>query len=237
MAAGAFNGSGVFALGYNFVTEAASAPIEISKLKDEFDGIATGLSTCIARDGQSTVSQNIPFNDKKITGLGNATADADALNRITADGRYIIATTKVKTATETVNNSTTFQDDDHLANFAIAAGKTYEIYGVLRGYNTATSGMKLIFVCDQTPQFTSVTSLLNYDGTTTPKTYTIQTIGSQIVIATSSSTELDLIQLHGVIKGHASAAGTLKLQWAQFAGTSQDTQLLIGSFLRLTLLD
>lgn len=85
----AYNGSGTFVLLYNFVTEAGSAPIEISKLKAEFDGLATGLSTAIARDGQSVVSHDIPFNNKKITGLANAAADADALNRVTADGRFV----------------------------------------------------------------------------------------------------------------------------------------------------
>jgi hypothetical protein len=85
----AFNGSGVFTPSTNFTTEAGSPPIEISKLDEQVDEIATGLSTAICRDGQSTVSQNIPFNSKKITGLGNATADADALNRVTADARFL----------------------------------------------------------------------------------------------------------------------------------------------------
>lgn len=53
------------------------------------DGFATGLSTCITKDGQTTISANIPFNNKRITGLGDASADTDALNRQTGDGRYL----------------------------------------------------------------------------------------------------------------------------------------------------
>jgi hypothetical protein len=88
-----YNGSGTYVLGYNFVTEAASPPIEISKLKAEFDALAVGLTTVICRDGQSTISANIPFNNKKITGLADATLDTDALNRQTADGRYLLGMT------------------------------------------------------------------------------------------------------------------------------------------------
>jgi hypothetical protein len=84
----AFNGSGVFARIYNWATESASPPIAISKLDTQEEDIAAGLSNCITKDGQTTITAAIPFNDKRITGLGNATADADALNRVTADTRY-----------------------------------------------------------------------------------------------------------------------------------------------------
>jgi hypothetical protein len=84
----AFNGSGVFARIYNWATESGSPPIAISKLDTQEEDIASGLSSCITKDGQTTITAAIPFNDKRITGLGNATADADALNRVTADSRY-----------------------------------------------------------------------------------------------------------------------------------------------------
>jgi hypothetical protein len=84
-----FNGSGTFSRLYNWVTDKANAvKITASRMDDEFDGIVTGLSNCLTRDGQSTPSQNIPFNNKRITGLGDATADTDALNRQAADDRF-----------------------------------------------------------------------------------------------------------------------------------------------------
>jgi hypothetical protein len=43
--------------------------------------LSSALSTAICRDGQSTVTAAIPFNSQRITGLGDATADTDALNR------------------------------------------------------------------------------------------------------------------------------------------------------------
>jgi len=47
------------------------------------------------------------MNSYKITNVGNATTDTDALNRITADGRYYTTTT-------TLNNITT---PDNSVNF------------------------------------------------------------------------------------------------------------------------
>ena len=86
-----FDGSGVYSLTYTWATEAASPPIAISKLDTEFAGIAAGLSLCILRNGNGKPTANIEWNAQKITNLGNATADADALNRVTADGRYVRA--------------------------------------------------------------------------------------------------------------------------------------------------
>jgi hypothetical protein len=77
----AFNGTGTFVRLYNWVTDKNnSVPITASKMDDETDGIATGLTNCITKDGQTVITQNIPFNSKKITGLGVGTARTDAIN-------------------------------------------------------------------------------------------------------------------------------------------------------------
>lgn len=41
--------------------------------------MATGLSTCVLKDGQQTLTGNIPFGGFKVTGLGAGTAPADAV--------------------------------------------------------------------------------------------------------------------------------------------------------------
>jgi hypothetical protein len=85
-----FNGSGIFVQPYDWVEEAGLGnPIDATKFTAQDDGVATGLSNTICRDGQSTISADIPFNNKKITGLGDAAADTDGLNRRTADDRYL----------------------------------------------------------------------------------------------------------------------------------------------------
>jgi hypothetical protein len=85
-----FNGAGVFTRLYSWVSDKASSiKINSTRMDAEMDGFAAGLSNCITKDGQTTLTANIPFNGRKITSLGDATADTDALNRQTADARYV----------------------------------------------------------------------------------------------------------------------------------------------------
>jgi len=74
------NGSGTFNRIYNWTTDAGNGiDIEASRMDGEFDGLATGLSNSIAKDGQTTITANIPFNSKKITGIANGSARTDSI--------------------------------------------------------------------------------------------------------------------------------------------------------------
>jgi len=76
---GGFNGSGTYVRYYNWTNDAnASIDISSSRMDTEDNGYATGLSTCITKDGQQTITANIPWNGKKITGLGAGTLATDA---------------------------------------------------------------------------------------------------------------------------------------------------------------
>lgn len=76
-----FDGAGTFVRTYNWTQDAANAiPILAARFDTEDNGFAAGLSNAICRDGQSIISANIPFNNKRITGLGDPTANGDALN-------------------------------------------------------------------------------------------------------------------------------------------------------------
>lgn len=71
----AFNGSGVFVRLYNWVNDKnAAINITASRMDNEFNGIATGLSQCITKDGQSTLTADIPMSGYKFTNVGDATA-------------------------------------------------------------------------------------------------------------------------------------------------------------------
>lgn len=85
----AFNGSGLFVRVRNWATDKLNSLNPTAARFDEHDDdVAAGLSNCITKDGQTTITQNIPFNSKKITGLGDATNATDALNRQAGDARY-----------------------------------------------------------------------------------------------------------------------------------------------------
>jgi len=77
---GSFNGTGTFVRTYDWTTdEGNGVNIEASRMDTEDDGFATGLSNCITKDGQTTITANIPMNSKKFTGLTNGSARTDSI--------------------------------------------------------------------------------------------------------------------------------------------------------------
>ncbi len=74
----AYNGSGVFVLvaGNPVVT---GTTISSTWANNTLNDIATGLSTAVTKDGQSTPTNNIPMGGFKLTGLGAGTAAGNSL--------------------------------------------------------------------------------------------------------------------------------------------------------------
>lgn len=73
-----FNGSGTFVRVYDWEDDAAAGiNIRADRMDGEDNGFATGLSTTICRDGQSTIIANLPMNNFRHTGVGNAQARTD----------------------------------------------------------------------------------------------------------------------------------------------------------------
>jgi hypothetical protein len=73
-----YNGSGVFTRIYNWVNDAAAAiDITASRVDGEDDGFAAGLTNCICKDGQTTVTANLPMATFRHTGVGNGVARTD----------------------------------------------------------------------------------------------------------------------------------------------------------------
>lgn len=113
-----FNGSGTFVKAVDWATESATPPVPISNLDTSEQDIADGLSNCITKDGQTTITANIPFNNKKATGLATATTTGDALSYGRAavvttlaitEGAVISGTyTPTLTSVENVDSSTAF---------------------------------------------------------------------------------------------------------------------------------
>ena len=75
-----FNGSGTFQIntaGQPVVTGTTITSTAFNALTAD---LATGLSTCMTKDGQTTATGNIPMGGNKLTGLGAGTAATDAAN-------------------------------------------------------------------------------------------------------------------------------------------------------------
>lgn len=120
----AFNGSGTFQRLYNWVTDRTnSIKIRADRMDQEMDGYAAGLSNVICKDGQTTLTADLPFNNRKITGLGNATLAGDALNQQTGDVRY-------QKRPSTLTATTTFDDTDFAGLFDSITTNDLKISGV-----------------------------------------------------------------------------------------------------------
>lgn len=73
-----FNGSGTFLRLYSWVNDAAAnIKIRADRMDNEMNGMAVGLSTCLTKDGQTTVTANLPMATFRHTGVGNAAARTD----------------------------------------------------------------------------------------------------------------------------------------------------------------
>lgn len=94
-----YNGSGTFNRLYSWITDAAnSINISSTRTDAEMNGMAAALSNCITRDGQSPPSADLPMGGKRLMNIAGATAGTDALNRDSADARYIQSATTLPVA-------------------------------------------------------------------------------------------------------------------------------------------
>lgn len=135
-----FNGSGTFQRVHSWTADRSNGiKVRSDRADAEDDGFAAGLSNCIARDGQSTITADIPFNNKKITALADATGDAHALNRQTADGRYS------RNAND-LPNETAFAVDDEISFWDASANANKAMtYSALRALLGFPTGTKMLF--------------------------------------------------------------------------------------------
>ncbi len=165
----AFNGSGTFNRLYSWVTDAANAiNITASRMDGEMDGFATGLSNCITKDGQTTVTSDIPMNSNKITVLADPTNNQDAATKAYVDG---LTTSSVKTIDDTDSPYTLLEaDKGKLIRVNASAG---DVTINLLAAATAGTGFRVTF---KRVAGTANTITLDGDGTETIDGATTRTI-------------------------------------------------------------
>lgn len=92
----AYNGSGQFSLPYSWVNDASNGiAITASRMDTQFDNCVQGFDLVICRDGQSTITGDIPWGGFRLTGLGAATTAGDALSY---GGAAVLAATVITSA-------------------------------------------------------------------------------------------------------------------------------------------
>ena len=97
-----FNGSGTYTLpAGNPVTTGTT--ISSTTTNNTNSDIATALTNCITRDGQSTPSADLPMNSHKLTGLAAGTTAGDSVRyeQLTAKQDTLVSGTNIKTVNST----------------------------------------------------------------------------------------------------------------------------------------
>lgn len=134
-----------------------------------------------------------------------------------------------KTADETVNNTTTLQNDDHLL-WTVAASGTY-LLELHIGYNTGTTPDAKIAWTYPSGLTMKITGIVGYEATSTLLSQATYTESSVIPLGGGSGD--NHFSLWGLVFV-SSTAGTLQLQWAQNTANASDTIFRNGSYGLLT---
>jgi hypothetical protein len=76
-----FNGSGSYALPYNWQTDATNGlNISSSRMQGQDADIASALSICMTKDGQQQAAANLPMGGFTLTNIANATAQKQPIS-------------------------------------------------------------------------------------------------------------------------------------------------------------
>lgn len=226
-----YNGSGQFIRSFNWTQDAGNAiPIMASRFDTENDGFAAGLSNVICRDGQSTVTADIPWNNHKLTGVANAVAAQDAINLQTGDVRYLPA--RLRKTADTSRSVTTYADDpDLILPLLASTSYTFKLYlpiGSSYSGIGVNPGIKLQLA------YSGTITNINYAGYGNINSAFISSINASSVGSTIISNNvsgfsiLDWIVIDGSIITNAS--GNLSLQWAQVTANNT-TSVKAGAYI------
>lgn len=162
-----YNGSGTFQINTSGQPVVAGTVISSTAFNALTADLANGLSTAITKDGQTTVTNNIPMSGFKITGLGAATVGTDAArySQIQGGTDKLITVSGTDTLTGSMTPALTAYAAGNQFSFVVAntntGAVTINIDGVGSKSITRTGSTALVagdLVANQV-------ALIEYDGT------------------------------------------------------------------------
>lgn len=131
--------------------------------------------------------------------------------------------TVLKSADETVNNSTTVQDDDDFS-FSVAASSTYVVEMGLRINSGTTPDFEFLFTAPTGASWQGLTL-----GSTTTAVNQFTDATGETAIDGQGADRLHIIYAVFTI---GVTAGTVQFQWAQGTGDMSDTKVLENSWMK-----
>jgi hypothetical protein len=124
-----FNGTGTFVINSSGQPVVSNTVASATVFNAFTADIATGLSTCITKDGQTTPTNNIPMGGFKLTGLGAATVGTDAvrLSQLQAGTAQLLTVSGTDTLTALGTPTVTAYATGNTFYFVAAATNTTSV--------------------------------------------------------------------------------------------------------------
>jgi len=165
----AFDGNGTYNRIHDWTDDLANTiPVTASRMDTEDDGFATGLSTCVTKDGQTTITANLPMSGFEHTGVGNAAARDSYLAASQYQDQSIIFATStgstnayVLTLSPAITAYAAGQRFSFKANFVNTGSATLNVSGV--GAKTIKKNVTETLASGDIPNNSIIE--LTYDGT------------------------------------------------------------------------
>jgi hypothetical protein len=189
---------------------------ETETLTDGSDASSLHVHTVVSLDTTATGAELTELTDSSETTLHSHSGGAGGF------------TTVEKTADETVNNSTTLQDDNHLT-FSIAADKRYAFFGTFYHKSHGSADLKV-------QMSVPGTSTMNGSGMLNGATGIWSFYDESTAFTWATYNDERAYSWMGTIIADGSG-GTVVVKWAQASAHASDSKLLTGSWIAYKLLN
>jgi hypothetical protein len=227
-----YNGSGTFVINSTGQPVVTGTTISSTMFNALTADLATGLSTAICKDGQQTVTANIPLGGFKLTGLGAATAVADA-------PQYAQVQNSASHVLTSVSGTNTILGTASPTPAAYASGQVFILVPANTNtgattLNVSSLGAKNVFfrgaACSGGELVIGVPSFVEYDGTQ------FNVVGAGSAVRTLNATALTSGRLPLVTTG-GTLTDSATFTWTEISATKQislNADASTGVFLNAT---